>query len=271
MRHAGLVLFLTLGFLALGLGTGCSDGPSATPRDSGSSPEAGASSSGAAGPDQTRGSGPGSTALPRVVFLGTSLTAGYGLDDPARQAWVSRIDALADSSGLPVEAVNAGSSGDTSSGGLRRLEWILQEPLDLLVVELGANDGLRGQDVTALADNLRAIVNRTRAAYPEARVALVAMEAPRNMGPDYVERFRRVFPEVARETGSTLVPFPLDSVAGRPELNLPDGIHPTPRGHQVMARAMWPHLLPLLRDLSPRGQESAATATPDTLLPGDER
>lgn len=196
---------------------------------------------------ETRPEERGSAPRARVVFLGTSLTAGYGLDDPERRSWAGRIQGLADSAGLGVEIVNAGSSGDTSSGGLRRLDWILREPVDLLVVELGANDGLRGQDPDALARNLRTIVRRTRDAHPGARVALVAMEAPRNMGPDYVERFRAVFPEVARETGATLIPFPLEEVAGRPELNQPDGIHPTRRGHERMARAAWPHLLPLLR------------------------
>jgi len=199
--------------------------------------------------EETRREEPGSASRPRVVFLGTSLTAGYGLEDPQSQSWVGRIGALADSAGLDVEVVNAGSSGDTSTGGLGRLDWILRRPLGLLVVELGANDGMRGQDTGVLADNLTTIVRETRQAYPDAQVALVAMEAPRNMGPEYVERFRLVFSTVARETGAALVPFPLEEVAGRPELNLPDGIHPTPAGHDVLARSAWPHLLPLLQQV----------------------
>ncbi|NJD18493.1 MAG: arylesterase, partial [Gemmatimonadetes bacterium] len=183
---------------------------------------------------------------PRVVFLGTSLTAGLGLPGP-EEAWPERVAELADSAGLPIEAVNAGVSGDTSAGGLRRLEWILREPLDVLVVELGANDGLRGQDPDATAANLRQIVRSTRERWPGARVLLCAMEAPPNMGDAYTERFRAVFPAVARETGAELVPFLLDGVAGVPELNQDDGIHPTPEGHRRMAANVWPSLEPAVR------------------------
>jgi len=183
---------------------------------------------------------------PRVVFMGTSLTAGLGLPGP-EDAWPARLAELADSAGLPLQAVNAGVSGDTSAGGLRRLEWILREPLDVLVVELGANDGLRGQDPDATADNLRRIVRGTRERYPGARVLLCAMEAPPNMGDAYTERFRAIFPEVARETGAELVPFLLDGVAGIPALNQDDGMHPTPEGHRRMAANAWPSLESVVR------------------------
>lgn len=183
---------------------------------------------------------------PRVVFLGTSLTAGLGLPGP-EEAWPARLAELADSAGLPLRVVNAGVSGDTSAGGLRRLDWILREPLDVLVVELGANDGLRGQDPDATADNLRRIIQDAQARYPRAQVLLCAMEAPPNMGETYTERFRALFPAVATQTGARLVPFLLDGVAGVPELNQDDGIHPTSEGHRRMAANVWPALEPAVR------------------------
>ena len=187
------------------------------------------------------------TSGPRVVFLGTSLTAGLGLLR-TEDTYVARLEELADSADLPMDAVNAGVSGDTSAGGLRRLEWILREPLDVLVVELGANDGLRGQDPAATEDNLEAIVSRTRDRYPEAAVVIAGMEAPPNLGEEYTRRFRSVFPTVADASGAALVPFILDGVAGVPGLNQNDGIHPTPEGHRLMAGNVWPALAPLLRD-----------------------
>jgi acyl-CoA thioesterase-1 len=147
-----------------------------------------------------------------------------------------------------MESVNAGVSGDTSAGGLRRLAWVLREPLDVLVVELGANDGLRGQDPVATKENLEAIVSETRARYPEAAVVIAGMEAPPNLGEDYTRQFRSVFPAVAEESGAELVPFILAGVAGVRGLNQDDGIHPTPEGHLLMARNVWPTLAPLLRD-----------------------
>lgn len=185
---------------------------------------------------------------PVVVFLGTSLTAGLGLER-TQDTYVSRVAELADSAGLPIRAVNAGVSGETSAGGLRRLDWILREPLDVLVLELGANDGLRGQDPAALAANLAEIVDRTRTRYPGAAVLIAGMEAPPNLGEAYTTFFRSVFREVAREKGAELVPFLLDGVAGVPELNQSDGIHPTPEGHRRMATTLWPHLEPMLRRL----------------------
>jgi acyl-CoA thioesterase-1 len=186
---------------------------------------------------------------PVVVFLGTSLTAGLGLARP-EDTYVARLAELADSAGLPFEAVNAGVSGDTSAGGLRRLDWVLREPVDVLVVELGANDGLRGQDPEATAENLRAILDRTRARYPEAELILAGMEAPPNLGPDYTARFRAVFPAVVAQEGGSLVPFLLEGVAGVPALNQDDGIHPTAEGHRMMAQTVWPVLEPILRSLA---------------------
>lgn len=185
---------------------------------------------------------------PVVVFLGTSLTAGLGLlreDD----TYVARLEEMGDSVGRPFTAVNAGVSGETSAGGLRRLDWILREPLDVLVVELGANDGLRGQPPEAMGENLTAIIRRTRERYPDVRIILAGMEAPPNLGPGYTDDFREVFTEVARTEGTRLVPFLLDSVAGVEGLNQSDGIHPNPAGHARIARTVWPYLDEALSDL----------------------
>jgi len=191
---------------------------------------------------------------PTVVFLGTSLTAGLGL---AREedTYVSRLAELADSAGMPIHAVNAGVSGDTSADGLSRLPWILRNPMDVLVIELGANDGLRGQDPDALADNLRAIIDKTRAAYPDVRIILAGMQAPPNLGRRYTTRFRRVFPEVARERNVALVPFLLEGVAGVPALNQADGMHPTAKGEIVMAHNIWPTLEKVLESLAARSDQ----------------
>ena len=182
----------------------------------------------------------------RVVFLGTSLTAGLGLQR-TDDRYTARLQALADSAGIPARMVNAGVSGETSAGGLRRTDWILRDPLDVLVVELGANDGLRGQDPAAMESNLRQVVERTRARYPDASVVLLGMEAPPNMGDAYTGRFRRAFRRVADDTGAAFVPFLLEGVAGAPELNQADGIHPTAEGHRRMARTVWPVLEEVLR------------------------
>lgn len=188
---------------------------------------------------------------PVVVFLGTSITAGLGLERDA-DTWVARIAEMADSAGQPINAVNAGVSGETSAGGLRRLDWVLRQPIDVLVLELGANDGLRGQDPSAMAENLIAIVRQTRTRYPDVRVVLAGMEAPPNLGPVYTGAFRSVFPRVAEQEGTALIPFLLDGVAGVPELNQDDRIHPTPEGHRIIAATAWPVLERVLSELPER-------------------
>ncbi len=188
---------------------------------------------------------------PTVVFFGTSLTAGLGLQDD-EDTFVSRVAELADSAGLPIRAVNAGVSGETSAGGLRRLDWVLREPIDVLVLELGANDGLRGQDPAALEENLMTIIRKTRARYPGTPVVVAGMEAPPNLGADYVARFHAVFPRVAEATKSYLIPFLLDGVAGVPELNQEDRIHPTAEGDRIVARTVWSVLEPALREATAR-------------------
>jgi acyl-CoA thioesterase I len=191
---------------------------------------------------------------PRVIlFLGDSLTAGYGLPDPATQAYPAllqkKLDALADASGTAAQrwrVVNAGVSGDTTSGGLRRVDWVLRQPVALLVLALGSNDGLRGLDPALVERNLEAIAARVRARQPEARVLLVGQRMPPNMG-DYATRFDAVFPAVASKHGWPLVPFLLEGVGGMRELNQPDAIHPNEEGHRRMAENVWAGLAPLLR------------------------
>lgn len=182
---------------------------------------------------------------PVVLFLGTSLTAGLGV--AAEEAYPSLIQARMDSLGWPFRVVNAGVSGETSAGGLARIDWLLRQPVAVLVLELGANDVLRGQDLDSLRYRLQAIIDRTREAHPTASIVIAGMEAPPNLGRDYTRRFRALYPELARANGAALIPFLLEGVAGIPELNQADGMHPTARGHQIMAENVWAVLEPLLR------------------------
>jgi acyl-CoA thioesterase-1 len=184
-------------------------------------------------------------AEPVVLFLGTSLTAGYGLT--AEQAYPALIEARIDSAGLPFRVVNAGGSGETSAGGLRRIDWLLREPVAVLVLELGANDGLRGLDPEVMRGNLQSIIDRTRAAHADASMVIAGMEAPPNLGDRYTGAFRQVFPELAERNEALLIPFLLAGVAADPELNQADGIHPTAQGQQRIAQTVWSYLEPLLR------------------------
>ena len=184
----------------------------------------------------------------RVVFLGTSLTSGLGLDDPTHR-FTDRLQALADSAELPFHMVNAGVSGDTSAGGVGRISWLLRSPVQVLVLELGANDGIRGLPPDSMRANLQAVIDSTRAHYPEARLLLAGMQAPPNLGPAYSSAFSSVFSALARANGGTLIPFLLEGVAGVPGLNQADGIHPTSEGHRMVAETIWAHLRPILDDL----------------------
>jgi acyl-CoA thioesterase-1 len=181
---------------------------------------------------------------PRIVFLGDSLTAGYGLAKD--QSVPSLIAARLAAKGLDYEVVNAGVSGDTSAGGLSRLDWSLEGPVRVLVVELGANDGLRGLPVDAMRDNLDAIIKR--ALGRGIRVVLTGMEAPPNYGQAYTNEFRAVFRDLAAVHGVTFVPFYLEGVAGNPRLNIADGIHPNPEGARIVEQTIWRALEPLLSD-----------------------
>jgi len=185
-----------------------------------------------------------SPVVPAVVFLGTSLTAGLGLDED--EAYPALIQQKIDSAGLPYRVINAGVSGETSAGGLRRIDWLLRQPIAVLVIELGANDGLRGQDVDSMRANIQRIIDSTKAAQPDARIVIAGMEAPPNMGRAFTDRFRRVFPELARANGAALIPFLLEGVAAVPELNQTDGIHPTAEGQRIVAENVWRILAPLL-------------------------
>lgn len=179
-----------------------------------------------------------------MVFVGTSLTAGLGLDPD--EAYPALIQGKADSASMDVDVVNAGVSGETSAGALRRIDWLLNGPVDVLVLETGANDGLRGLNVDSTRANIRAILAKVKAAKPGARLALVQMEAPPNLGDRYTAAFRGMFPAVATEMGATLVPFLLDRVAGVAELNQDDGIHPNRRGERIVAENVWKAVRPLL-------------------------
>jgi acyl-CoA thioesterase-1 len=190
---------------------------------------------GTAAPDRPRGAD-----APRILFMGTSLTAGLGLDDPEIESWVGAIQHIADSVGVPLHVTQAGVSGETSAGALRRAEWLFRQSYDYLVIETGANDGLRGVNPDSTAQNIRAIIAKSRATRPNAPILLVQMEAPTNMGPAFTRRFHDVFPKVAAETGVTLLPFLLEGVGGVPKYNQNDGIHPTPEGARLAARNVWP-------------------------------
>jgi len=180
-----------------------------------------------------------------ILFFGDSITAGFGLD-PA-QAFPALIENRADSLGLAVEAVNAGVSGETSAGGLRRVDWILQRPFDIFVLELGANDGLRGIDPDHTRDNLQQIMDKVRERRPDVTIVLTGMEAPPNMGDEYIRRFRQIYRDLAGANDIVFMPFILEDVAGEPELNQADGIHPTAAGHRVIAGNVWKVIEPLLR------------------------
>jgi acyl-CoA thioesterase-1 len=185
---------------------------------------------------------------PVMMFLGTSLTAGYGL--PAEEAFAALIQEKLDADGLAIEVVNAGVSGDTSAGGLARIDWLLRTPISVLVIELGANDMLRGLGTEVMRANLRAILDRTRETYPAARFVIAGMRAAPNLGPTYAREFDATYPMLADEYDAALIPFLLDGVAAIRALNQPDGIHPTAEGHRLIAEAIWPTIENVARDVA---------------------
>jgi len=184
---------------------------------------------------------------PKVVVLGDSLAAGLHL--PADEAWPAVAAGLLAAEGLPINLVNAGVSGDTTAGGLARLDWLLRQDPDLMVVELGANDGLRGVALDSVEANLRAILERLKA--EQVDVLLLGMMLPTNYGEDYATGFEQLYARLAEDTGVAFVPFFLDGVALDPELNLPDGLHPNTTGHRIVATNLLPALRPLVRALTP--------------------
>lgn len=179
-----------------------------------------------------------------ILFFGDSITAGYGID--TFDAFPSLIQEKLDYSGYEYRSVNAGLSGETSAGGLRRVDWILQQEVDIFVLELGGNDGLRGIDPADTKRNLQGIMDRVWEKYPDAIMVLAGMEAPPNMGEDYTNKFRSIYRELAEENEVIFMPFILEGVAGDPDLNLPDGIHPTEEGHKKIADNLWLLIEPLL-------------------------
>ncbi len=189
---------------------------------------------------------PARSARPRIVILGTSLTAGYGLPDPAL-AYPALLQRRIDAAGLEYEVVNRGVSGETSAGARARVDWVLREPAAIVVLETGANDGLRGLEVGSLRANVQAILDRAKRLNPPPKLVLIGMEAPPNYGLDYTRQFRAVYSELARANNAALVPFLLQGVAGIARLNQADGVHPTAEGQRIAADNVWRVLEPLLR------------------------
>lgn len=188
------------------------------------------------------------SAEPRtILFLGNSLSAGYGLG--TEFAFPALIQEKIDSLGWNFKVINAGLSGETSSGGLRRIDWLLQRKIDVFFLELGANDGLRGIPLDLTQQNLQAIIDRVKAKNAEVRIVIAGMLVPPNMGREYSSKFRALFLELAKKNEAALVPFLLEGVGGNPKLNLPDGIHPTAEGHRIVARNVWQVLKPVLQEM----------------------
>jgi acyl-CoA thioesterase-1 len=194
--------------------------------------------------ETTRQPSPPASARPVILCVGTSLTAGLGLDP--EQAYPALLQAKVDAASLSYRVVNAGVSGETSAGAVRRMDWLLRQKVAVLVLETGGNDGLRGQDPESTRANIQAVFDRARRQSPPPRLVLAGMEALPNYGPEYARHFRALYPELARQNDAALVPFILEGVAGVPALNQADGIHPSAAGHKRVAENVWRVLQPLL-------------------------
>jgi acyl-CoA thioesterase I len=168
-----------------------------------------------------------------ILFFGDSLTAGYGLS--TEEAFPALLEKELNKTDKKVKVVNAGLSGETSAGGVSRIDWILRQPIDIFVLELGANDGLRGLPIEQTRQNLQSIINKVKVKNPTCKIVLAGMMVPPNMGKQYTDEFRNIYPDLARKNNATLIPFILDGVAGIEKLNQADGIHPTPEGHKIIA------------------------------------
>ncbi len=180
-----------------------------------------------------------------VLFLGDSLAAGYGLQ--SSQAFPALIQQKVDALNWNYKVINAGLSGDTSAGGLRRIDWLLRGRVDVLVLELGANDGLRGIDLSTTKANLQGIIDKVKARNPRVKIVIAGMMVPPNLGKDYTRQFQQMYPELAKSNSAVLIPFLLEGVAGEASLNLPDGIHPTAEGHKLISEIVWTYLRPVLQ------------------------
>lgn len=179
-----------------------------------------------------------------ILFYGDSLTAGYGLS--TEEAFPSIIDRKLKEKGKPAKIINAGLSGETSAGGLNRIDWILKQPVDVFVLELGANDGLRGLPLTETQKNLQLIIDKVVAKYPKVKIVIAGMMVPPNLGADYTRQFQKIYPDLAKKNNATLIPFLLKGVAGDEKLNIADGIHPNVEGHKIVAQNILQFIEPLL-------------------------
>ncbi|MGD0813166.1 MAG: arylesterase [Verrucomicrobiota bacterium] len=188
---------------------------------------------------------PAAAAPKTILVLGDSLAAGYGVDPD--QAWPALLQKKIDAAGLRFKVLNAGVSGDTTADGLQRVDWLLRRKADVLLLELGGNDGLRGLPLDSTRTNLQAIIDRFRQNIPAIQIVIAGMKMPPNMGPGYVDAFDKIYPELAAKNHAELIPFLLEGVGGKPDLNLSDGIHPTPEGHKIVAENVWAVLRPLLQ------------------------
>ena len=182
-------------------------------------------------------------------MLGNSLAAGYGLDPD--DSFPALIQQKLDSLNWEIEVINAGLSGETSAAGLRRIDWLLRRKIDVLILELGGNDGLRGITPDVTKQNLQGIIDKTREQYPEVRIIIAGMQIPPNLGQEYTGVFRDLFPQLADKNGAVLIPFLLEGVGGVPHLMQRDGIHPTAEGHRIVAKNVWDVLEPVLSELNP--------------------
>ncbi len=179
-----------------------------------------------------------------ILFFGNSITAGYQLD--IDQAFPALIQEKIDSLNQNYQTINAGLSGETSAGGKSRIDWVLRTVPEIFFLELGANDGLRGFSLEETAKNLQAIIDSVKKENPEVKIIVAGMMVPPNLGDDYTSKFQQIFSDLAKKNVATYIPFLLEDVAGNPELNLPDGIHPTPEGHQIISETVWKYIKPLL-------------------------
>lgn len=184
----------------------------------------------------------------RILFFGDSITAGSGI--AKEKAFPALIQQKIDSLEWDYNAVNAGLSGETSAGGLRRVDWMLRQPVSVFVLELGGNDGLRGIDLDATKKNLQKIIDKVEAKYPEARMIIAGMQVPPNLGPEYTKKFKEMYPELAKANEAKLIPFLLEGVARDSDLMQADGIHPTARGHKLVAQTVWDTLKPVLLNMN---------------------
>ncbi|QOI98579.1 MAG: arylesterase [Flammeovirgaceae bacterium] len=179
-----------------------------------------------------------------ILFFGDSLTAGYGLSP--EEAFPALVEKQLNAKGKPCRVINAGLSGETSAGGLTRIDWMLRQPVDIFILELGANDGLRGLPLEQTRANLQAIINKVKAKFPKTKIVVAGMLVPPNMGPEYSAGFKALFPDLAKKNNAVLIPFLLEGVAGNEKLNLPDGIHPNIEGHKIVAANLVKIIEPLL-------------------------